>query len=94
MSRPEFDGTELLIKVFSLNQPVASLLVLAMGAFMFKTQWACHPWRPGADKGGEGKSKWVEKYIWNEEKQRTARRAPGDQLLKEEQNFLIRHCYL
>ena len=23
---------------------------------------------PGADKGGEGKSKRVEKYIWNEEK--------------------------
>ena len=23
---------------------------------------------PGADKGGEGKSKWAEKYIWNEEK--------------------------
>ena len=40
MSRPEFDGTELLIEVFSLNQAVASLLVLAMGAFMFKTQWA------------------------------------------------------
>ena len=23
---------------------------------------------PGADKGGEGKSKRAEKYIWNEEK--------------------------
>ena len=23
---------------------------------------------PGADKGGEGKSKQAEKYIWNEEK--------------------------
>ena len=23
---------------------------------------------PGADKRGEGKSKWAEKYIWNEEK--------------------------
>ena len=23
---------------------------------------------PGADEGGEGKSKWAEKYIWNEEK--------------------------
>ena len=41
MSRPEFDGTELLIEVFSLNQAVASLLVLATRAFMFKTQWAC-----------------------------------------------------
>ena len=29
----------------------------------------------GADKGGEGKSKRTEKYIWNEEKLRTARRA-------------------
>ena len=52
MSRPEFDGTELLIKVFSLNQAVASLLVLAMGAFMFKTQWACHPRRPSGRGGG------------------------------------------
>ena len=41
VSRPEFDGTEILIKVFLLNQAVASLLVPAMGAFMFKTQWAC-----------------------------------------------------
>ena len=41
MSRPEFDGTELSIEVFSLNEAVASLLVFVMRAFMFKTQWAC-----------------------------------------------------
>ena len=39
---------------------------------------------PGADKGGEEKSKRVEKYIWNEEKWRTARRAPGDNVLPDQ----------
>ena len=38
----------------------------------------------GADKGGEGKSKRAEKYIWNEEKLRTARRAPGDNVLPDQ----------
>ena len=39
---------------------------------------------PGADKGGERKSKRAEKYIWNEEKYRTARRAPGDNVLPDQ----------
>ena len=39
---------------------------------------------PGADSGGKGKSKQAEKYIWNEEKYRTARRAPGDNVLPDQ----------
>ena len=39
---------------------------------------------PGAYKGDEGKSKRAEKYIWNEEKQGTARRAPGDNVLPDQ----------
>ena len=38
---------------------------------------------PGADSGGEGKSKQAEKY-GTKEKQRTARRAPGDNVLPDQ----------
>ena len=39
---------------------------------------------PGADKGGEGKSKRAEKYIWNEQNERKARRASGDNVLPDQ----------
>ena len=49
------------------------------GCFQSKINIACRNTHilgdQGADKGGEGKSKRAEKYIWNEEKWRTARRA-------------------
>ena len=38
---------------------------------------------PGVDSGGVGKSKRGKK-IWHEEKQRTARRAPGDNVLQDQ----------